>query len=205
MASTVGIDVGASVDGDDVATGTTVASVSDGTTIVLSESATDTSASVNLTFSESSNAWEFLLLKDYNFLQEYSPTDTVQSIPRYYSFYNDTSVAVAGDVGDNPGTGNSSTFSFSPSADTSYGFEILYLFQPTSIVTLTAGTWLSTHAEAALLYGCLVEAYTFMKGETELIQLYDVKYKEALRSVVNMQGGFFRNSTYRDRAVMGAA
>ena len=78
------------------------------------------------------------------------------------------------------------------------------MFQPVSIVTDTGGTWLSTHAEAALLYGCLVEAYTFMKGEAELIQLYDAKYKEALQSVVNIQGGFFRNSTYRDRAVVGA-
>ena len=201
MASTVGIDVGASVDGDDVATGTTVSSVSDGTTILLSEVATGTSASVNLNFSESANVWEFLLLKDYNFLQEYEPTDNGQSTPRYYSFYNDTSIAQTPST---PGTGNSSTFSFSPSADTSYGFEILYLFQPTSIVTLTDGTWLSTHGSSALLYACLVEAYIFMKGEAELIQLYDSKYKEALQALVFIQGGSFRNSTYRDRALPGA-
>lgn len=140
------------------------------------------------------NDWKFLLLKDYNFLQEYAPVtdDTTDGTPNYYSFYNDT--------------GNSllATLGIAPRTDGEYEYEILYLFQPTSIVADTDGTWLSTHAEAALLYGCLVEAYTFMKGEAELIQLYDAKYKEALQSVVNMQGGFFRNSTYRERASVGA-
>jgi hypothetical protein len=140
------------------------------------------------------NNWEFLLLKDYNFLQEYAPVtdNSTDGTPKYYSFYNDT------------GNDLLATFGIAPRSDAAYEYEILYLFQPVSIVSDTSGTWLSTHAESALLYGCLVEAYTFMKGEAELIQLYDAKYKEALQSVVNIQGGTFRNSTYRDRSIVGA-
>ena len=135
----------------------------------------------------STNPWSFLLLKDYNFLQEYAPVDSVTGTPKYYSFYNDTSDS------------NKPTFAFSPIADGTYTYEILYWFQPASIVTDTTGTWLSTHGETALLYGCLLEAYTFMKGEPDLMQLYDARYKEALQTLVASQTGSFKNSTYRDR------
>lgn len=140
------------------------------------------------------NPWTYLLLKDYNFLKEYSPYDNADNRdqPKYYSFYNDT---------DNSGL---ATFSFAPISDGIYDFEILYLFKPASLVQDTNGTWLSTHGTSALLYACLVEAYIFMKGEAELIQVYDLKYKEALQALVAIQGGSFRNSTYRDRALLGA-
>ena len=142
-----------------------------------------------------SNPWVYLLLKDYNFLQEYSPYDASanRSQPKYYSFYNDVR------------SDGKATFSFAPIADGTYDFEILYYFKPPSIVTDTSGTWLSTHGSSALLYGCLVEAYTFMKGEADLIQLYDTKFKEALQILVNSQRGEFRNATYREEASRGAA
>ena len=134
------------------------------------------------------NAWQFLLLKDYNFLQEYAPIsdNTTDGTPEYYSFYNDV------------GNDGLATFPFAPIVDGAYDYEILYLFRPSSLVTDTSGTWLSTHGESALLYGCLVEAYTFMKGEQGLLQLYDTRFKEALQLLVMSQQGSFRNSTYRD-------
>lgn len=134
------------------------------------------------------NPWQFLLLKDYNFLQEYAPVSdtTTDGTPKYYSFYNDTS---------NDGL---ATFPIAPIADGIYDYEILYLFRPSSLVADSSGTWLSTHGESALLYGCLVEAYTFMKGEPDLLQLYDTRFKEALQLLAMSQQGSFRNSTYRD-------
>jgi hypothetical protein len=144
---------------------------------------------------DSETPWQYLLLKDYNFLQEYAPVthDNTDGAPKYYSFYNDST---------NDGL---ATFAFAPRTDGNYRYEILYLFQPPSIVDDYSGTWLSTHGSSALLYGCLVEAYTFMKGEPDLIQLYDAKFKEALQVLVASQGGSFRNATYRDQALRGAA
>jgi hypothetical protein len=138
-----------------------------------------------------SNPWSFLLLKDYNFLQEYAPVDATTGTPKYYSFYFNTTTTT---------TNNLATFAFAPFADQTYDWEILYLFKPPSL-TVTAhnsGTWLSAHGESALLYGCLIEAYTFMKGDPDLMTLYDTRFKEALQSLVTTQGGTFRNSTYRD-------
>lgn len=141
--------------------------------------------------SVSANAWTFLLLKDYNFLQEYAPVDSTTGTPKYYSFYFNTSTTP---------TDNLATFPFAPFADATYDWEILYLFRPPSLTVAAhnAGTWLSTHGESALLYGCLIEAYTFMKGDPDLLTLYDTRFKEALQMLVMAQQGSFRNSTFRD-------
>jgi len=134
------------------------------------------------------NAWQYLLLKDYNFLQEYAPItdDTTDGTPKYYAFYND------------PGNDGLATFSFGPSASEKFEYEILYFFKPSSIIVDTSGTWLSTHGTNALLYACLVEAYTFLKGEQDLMQLYDTKYKEALQTLIMTEQGNYRTS-FRDR------
>ena len=137
---------------------------------------------------DSSTPWRYLLLKDYNFLQEYAPVDSSQGEPKYYSFYNDV---------DNS---NRITINFAPIADAAYSYQFGYYFEPASI---TAGaddgtTWLSTHAKNALLYGCLAQAYIFMKGDPNLIQTYEMKFMEALQALVSMQGGEFRNNSYND-------
>ena len=138
---------------------------------------------------DTTNAWEYLLLKDYNFLQEYAPVtdDTTDGTPKYYAFYND------------PGNDGLATFSFSPRTSQKFQYEILYFFKPASINVDTSGTWLSTHGTNALLYSCLVEAYTFLKGEQDLMQLYDNRYKEALQTLVMTEQGNYR-TTYRSRA-----
>jgi hypothetical protein len=134
------------------------------------------------------NPWSFLLLKDYNFLQEYAPVDNSQGYPKYYSFYNDVSNA------------NGATVNFSPIADAAYDYEFNYYFEPASITAGTDGgtTWLSTHAKNALLYGCITQAYIFMKGEQQIIQTYEMKFMEALKALVVMQGGTFRDTSFND-------
>lgn len=268
------------------------------------------------------NAWSYLLLKDYNFLQEYAPVDSATGTPKYYAFYNDAQASPPLNTG---------TFAFAPIASGAFDYEILYFFEPDSLITadassttrtctldetitvqldsgttagiaigssvtgtgiasgttvagigstattrtcttatnttleltsgstaglsfgdpisgtnITAGTtiagitdtdtltmsavgegagsaeitfgaeavtlsevatasssgteltfgnnltWLSTHATNALLYACLVEAYTFLKGEADLMQLYDAKFKEALQTLVMTEQGNYR-------------
>lgn len=136
-----------------------------------------------------STAWKFLLLKDYNFLQEYAPVEGTTGEPKYYAFYNDVS------------SSNAATVSFSPYANATYNYAFGYYFEPDSITkngTTSNETWLSTHAKNALLYGCIAQAYIFMKGDPDLIQTYEMKFMEALKSLVAMQGGTFRDTSFND-------
>lgn len=125
-------------------------------------------APFSLSITNSSNK-EFLLFKDVNFIQSFNPNETTTGAPRYYAMF---------DV-DN--------FILGPTPDSAYAVELHYFYRPAS---LTAGadtgtTWLSTNASVALLYGCLIEAYTFMKGEGDLVQNYTQRFTEALSRVKN--------------------
>ncbi len=107
---------------------------------------------------------EFLLFKDLDFVQTYTPDPTTTGQPKYYAQF---------DV-DN--------FILAPSPDANYTVDIHYLYRPTS---LTAGadsgtSWLSENAEISLLYGSLIEAYTFMKGDPNLMQMYNQRYMEGI-------------------------
>tara|TARA_R110002020_G_scaffold159764_1_gene343820 strand:+ start:7463 stop:8164 length:702 start_codon:yes stop_codon:yes gene_type:complete len=136
-----------------------------------------------------STAWKFLLLKDYNFLQEYAPVEGTTGEPKYYAFYNDVS------------SSNAATVSFAPYANATYNYAFGYYFEPDSITkngTTSNETWLSTHAKNALLYGCIAQAYIFMKGDPDLIQVYEMKFMEALKALVVMQGGTFRDTSFND-------
>ena len=140
-----------------------------------------------------SNNWKFLLLKNRSFLSEYAPTGT-EGEPKYYSFYNNNAAS------------KDNTFPVAPIPSASYDYEILYFYKPTGIAPnqgfTTGGTsWLSNHAYHVLLYGCLAEAYSFMKGESDLMQMYEMKYKEGLMDLVRQNDGFFRNSSYNDKSV----
>lgn len=117
-----------------------------------------------------SGSKEFLLFKDLDFLQSYTPDATTTGQPKYYAQY---------DV---------DTFIIAPTPDANYTVDIHYLYRPTS---LTAGSdsgtsWLSENAEITLLYGSLVEAYTFMKGEQNLLGLYSQRFMEALSRLKNL-------------------
>jgi hypothetical protein len=111
---------------------------------------------------------EFVLFKDVNFVQSFNP-DGATGAPRYYAQF---------DI-DN--------FILGPTPDSNYAVELHYFYRPLSL-TQKAGnetTWLSTNASVALLYGSLIEAYTFMKGEGDLIQNYTQRFTEALSRVKN--------------------
>jgi len=191
--SMTGIIEGATVSGAGIVSGSTVATVGV-STFTLSVAAEATNASAALTIGQPDTVWSYLLMKDYNFLSEYAPVETSTGTPKYYSFYNDAQDATPSNAG---------TFAFAPFSSGSFDYEILYFFEPTSIVSDTTGSWLAVHGKNALLYACLVEAYTFLKGETDLMQLYDTKFKEALQTLIMVEQGNYR-TTYRSRETRAA-
>jgi hypothetical protein len=109
----------------------------------------------------------YLLGKDVSFIREAYPSSGTQAIPKYYAQF------------DGDASGTEGNFILGPTPDANYDIELHYYYDPESIVT--AGTsWYGDNAEAALLYGSLIEAYTYMKGEADLIALYTGRYKEAM-------------------------
>jgi len=118
---------------------------------------------------ESNGTKEFLLYKDVNFVQSFNPNETTTGTPRYYAQF---------DI-DN--------FILGPTPASSYTMELHYFYRPSSLVSAgdSGTTWLSENASVALLYGSLIEAYTFMKGEVDLIQNYTARFTEALARVKN--------------------
>jgi hypothetical protein len=120
----------------------------------------------------------FLLNKDVEYLQEYNPTGA-QGVPKYYSFFDIHNLILA------------------PVPSSNFPVEMHYYYRPESIVD--AGTsWLGDNAEQAMLYGCLVEAYTFMKGDSELLQLYNNRFLESLNRLMNFGEGREETDAYRD-------
>ena len=127
------------------------------------EKPSDYLATFSLSYVNSSSQNVFLLQKDVNYIQEFTPNPTTTGSPRFYSSF---------DV---------DTFIVAPTPDSSYSVELHYYYRPASLTTDNSGsTWISTNAPDALLYATLVEAYTFMKGESDLIQLYTARFTEAI-------------------------
>jgi hypothetical protein len=90
------------------------------------------------------------------------------------------------------------TFIIGPTPDASYGAELHYYFYPESITTVAGGrTWLGDNFDSVLLYGTLVEAYTYMKGEQDILALYNGKYTEALAMAKRLGDGLERQDAYR--------
>jgi len=130
--------------------------------------------------------YTYLLNKDVNFIREAYPNPTDTALPKYYSLF-----------GPQSSNANELTFILGPTPDAVYTMELHYFFYPPSIVT--AGTsWLGDNFDTVLLYGTLVEAYTFMKGEQDMMALYDGKYKEALALAKRLGDGLERGDAYRD-------
>ena len=123
---------------------------------------------------------EFLLYKQVTFLQDYTPNPATTGVPLYYGDWND------------------STFLVAPTPSSSFSVELHYFFRPESITAASSGTtWLGDNAELALLYGALVEAYTFMKGEQDLLTLYNVRFQESLQWLKNLGEGKQTRDEYR--------
>lgn len=123
-------------------------------------------------------AQTYLLNKDVEYIRECFPVPTANGVPKYYAIFNET------------------TFILGPTPDAIYNMEMHYYAYPTSIVT-AGTTWLGTNFDSVLLYGSLLEAYTFMKGEADVIQNYMARYNEALAQLKQLGEGKNRQDTYR--------
>ena len=146
-------------------------------------------APYSLAVIDASGNYEYLLNKDVNFIRQAYPNPTTDvGIPRYYALFGPA--IVGGQITDEL------TFIMGPTPDTTYTAELHFYYYPESITT--AGTsWLGDNFDTVLLYGALVEAITFMKGETDMVALYDGKYKEALALAKRLGDGMERQDAYR--------
>ena len=132
--------------------------------------------------------FEFLLNKDVNFIRQAYPTPNSTGEPKYYALFGPT---VSGST-----ITNELSLILGPTPDALYYVELHYYYYPESITTAVT-TWLGDNFDSVLLYGSLVEAYTFMKGEADIIGLYDTKYKEALALAKRLGDGMERQDAYR--------
>lgn len=140
---------------------------------------------------DATGAYEYLLNKDVNFIRQAYPNPTTDTgIPKYYALFGPT---VSGAT-----ISDELSFILGPTPDAAYSVELHYYYYPESISVAADGqTWLGDNFETVLLYGSLVEAYTFMKGEQDMMALYDGKYKEALALASRLGNGLERSDAYR--------
>jgi hypothetical protein len=149
-------------------------------------------ATYSLAVVDGDGKYEYLLNKDVNFIRQAYPNPTTDTgIPKYYALFGPT-VNGSGTIT------NELSFIVGPTPDASYTVELHYYYYPVSItVSSTGQTWLGDNFDTVLLYGSLVEAYTYMKGETDMMGLYDGKYKEALALAKRLGDGMERQDAYR--------
>jgi hypothetical protein len=142
---------------------------------------------------DATGAYEYLLNKDVNFIRQAYPTPTDTAIPKYYALFGPTTTNDP-----SPVITNELSFILGPTPDAVYNVELHYYYYPTSITTAASGqTWLGDNFDSVLLYGSLVEAYTFMKGEVDIIAGYNQKYMEALALAQRLGDGLERSDAYR--------
>lgn len=130
----------------------------------------------------------FLLNKDVNFMREAYPNPTSTGTPKYYALFGP---AVVSSV-----ISSELAFILGPTPSTAYSAELHYYYYPESI-TSAGTTWLGDNFDTVLLYGALVEAYTYMKGEADMVALYGKKYAEALALAKRLGDGMERQDAYR--------
>jgi hypothetical protein len=140
---------------------------------------------------DATGSYEYLLNKDVNFIRQAYPQPTDTAIPKYYALFGPTTTNDP-----SPVITNELSFILGPTPNTAYSVELHYYYYPESIVT-AGSTWLGDNFDSVLLYGSLVEGYTFMKGEADMIGLYEGKYKEALGLAKRLGDGMERQDAYR--------
>jgi len=127
-------------------------------------------------------AQEFMLDKDVNFIRQSYPSPDDVGVPKYYAIFDDNTLILG------------------PTPDYAYQVEMHYYYYPESIVT--AGTsWLGDNYENILLYGSLREAYTYLKGEADMMANYEAKYQEAVQQLMRLGDGLNRRDSYRSGQV----
>jgi len=133
---------------------------------------------------DATGKYTYLVDKDVNFIREAYPYPASSGRPKYYGIF------------DGDATGTEGNLILGPSADTTYEVELHYYYDPESIVT-SETSWLGTNASGALLYGAIVEAYTFLKGDADLMATYTSRYEEALAQLKTI-GARSNRDDYRD-------
>ena len=126
------------------------------------------------------SGYTFLIFKDVNFIRELYPVASTTGLPKYYAQFNENSFIVG------------------PTPNANLTVELHYFYEPESITVSSDGTsWLGTNAENALLYGTLLQAYIFMKGEADITQLYQQQFETALGQLKLEGDGYNRTDAYR--------
>jgi hypothetical protein len=184
VANASGIVPGMYASGTGIAMGAVVTLVN-GTTVTLNAANTG-SVSGAVGFQ---GDYTYLLNRDVNYIRAVYPNPSFRATPKYYAIF-----------GPRTDVENELTFILGPTPDLGYAAELHFYYYPPSIVE--AGTsWLGDNFDSALLYGSLLEAYTYMKGEQDLMGIYEVKYKEALALLKNLGDGKQRGDAYQDGQV----
>jgi hypothetical protein len=143
-------------------------------------------APFSLSYEDSNGDKEFLLLKDVNYLQDFQPNATETAAPRYYAQFDVTHFLLA------------------PTPDDDYDVELHYYYRPDSLTNQpeSGTTWLSQNAPMAMLYGSLIDAYTYMKGEADLVANYNQRFAEAVNSLKQLGEAKETTDEYRTGLVM---
>ena len=138
---------------------------------------------------DASGNYSYPLNKDVNFIREAYPNATATGLPKHYAIFGPQSAAVT-----------ELSFILGPTPDTTYTVELHYYYYPESIVT-AGTTWLGDNFDSALLNGALVEAIRFMKGEQDMVALYQNLYDRSMLLLKNLGDGKQRMDAYRDGQV----
>jgi len=141
---------------------------------------------------EADGDYVYLYDKDVNFIREAYPRSSTQGFPKYYAQFD----------GDQTGV-TQGNFILGPTPNAVYTVELHYYYDPPSIVD-TGTSWLGDNAESVLLYGSLIEAYTYLKGDADMLQLYTNRYNEAMRQLFGIDIRSKRDD-YRDGTMSGMA
>jgi hypothetical protein len=129
------------------------------------------------------NVRTYLLQKDISYMTEYWPNRTTQNKPRYYAMWDQNTIYLA------------------PTPDTAYKIELALNRNETGLSATNTTTWVSTNAPQVLLYGCLIEAFKFLKGPYDLLAQYDKSYQQAVQGLQIEQQGRRRRDEYQDGVI----
>lgn len=184
VSSATDIVAGMYVSGTGIGTGAVVSTIV-GTTVTLTV-ANSATVSGTLTFQ---GDYLYLLNRDVNFIRQAYPNPLQRAQPKHYAIFGPSS--------SDP---NELVFVVGPTPNAAYGMELHYYYYPESIVTAST-SWLGDNFDTVLLYGSLVEAYTYMKGEADMMALYNGKYQEALGLLKNLGDAKQRGDAYQDGQV----
>ena len=122
----------------------------------------------------------YLDFRDTSFMKEYAPDAAAVGVPKYYSVWDEN------------------TFSLAPTPNADYPVELGYIYRAAQLSEANPTTWISTNAPEALLYACLIQAYSYTKGPTEMLGYFDSSYKLAIQGLGIEQQGRRRRDEFRD-------